>query len=204
LLRQVSRIHMRLMRLFAPSPRRRFNQTSPALPVPELDRFTIRSLSINCHDLLERWRHSLLTSPYTTFVHLPPPHLPLRHIHAVQIPFFQSDCITSYASSDRPKPPQLRTPPIHSTTTMILRFQSRNGQFRLTVEPTTDIASVLPQVVEKLPAGTIPSSVTISPKPHGADSRHFPRSASLTELRSSSTLRKIRPRQMETLPLPAG
>jgi nuclear protein localization family protein 4 len=54
---------------------------------------------------------------------------------------------------------------------MILRFQSRNGQFRLTVEPNTDIASVLPQVVEKLPADTIPSSVTISPKPHGADSR---------------------------------
>ncbi|KAM0708921.1 hypothetical protein Q7P35_002957 [Cladosporium inversicolor] len=54
---------------------------------------------------------------------------------------------------------------------MILRFQSRNGQFRLTVESDTDIASVLPQVVEKLPAGTIPSSVTISPKPHGADSR---------------------------------
>lgn len=54
---------------------------------------------------------------------------------------------------------------------MILRFQSRNGQFRLTVEPDTDIASILPQVVEKLPAGTQPSSVTISPKPHGADSR---------------------------------
>ena len=54
---------------------------------------------------------------------------------------------------------------------MILRFQSRNGQFRLNVEPDADIASVLPQVVEKLPAGTIPSSVTISPKPHGADSR---------------------------------
>lgn len=54
---------------------------------------------------------------------------------------------------------------------MILRFQSRNGQFRLTVEPDTDIASVLPQVLEKLPAGTVPSSVTISPKPQGADSR---------------------------------
>ena len=54
---------------------------------------------------------------------------------------------------------------------MILRFQSRNGQFRLNVESDTDIDSVLPQVVEKLPAGTIPSSVTISPKPHGADSR---------------------------------
>lgn len=54
---------------------------------------------------------------------------------------------------------------------MILRFQSRNGQFRLTVESDTDIASTLPQVLEKLPADTIPSSVTISPKPHGADSR---------------------------------
>lgn len=54
---------------------------------------------------------------------------------------------------------------------MILRFQSRNGQFRLTVEPDTDIASILPQVLEKLPAGTVPSSVTISPKPQGGDSR---------------------------------
>lgn len=54
---------------------------------------------------------------------------------------------------------------------MILRFQSRNGQFRITVEPDTDIASILPQVVEKLPAGVLPSSVTISPKPQGGDSR---------------------------------
>ncbi|KAG8623704.1 hypothetical protein KVT40_008680 [Elsinoe batatas] len=54
---------------------------------------------------------------------------------------------------------------------MILRFQSRNGQFRLTLEPTTDIASILPQVLEKLPADVIPSSVTMSPKPQGGDSR---------------------------------
>ncbi|PNS20264.1 Nuclear protein localization protein 4 [Sphaceloma murrayae] len=54
---------------------------------------------------------------------------------------------------------------------MILRFQSRNGQFRLTLEPSTDIASILPQVLEKLPSSVIPSSVTISPKPHGGDSR---------------------------------
>lgn len=54
---------------------------------------------------------------------------------------------------------------------MILRFQSRNGQFRLTVEDSTDIATVLPAVLEKLPNDTIPSSVTISPKPAGADSR---------------------------------
>ncbi|EMC95209.1 hypothetical protein BAUCODRAFT_35205 [Baudoinia panamericana UAMH 10762] len=54
---------------------------------------------------------------------------------------------------------------------MILRFASREGQFRLNVEPTTDIASVLPQVIEKLPKNVTPSSITISPKPHGADSR---------------------------------
>ncbi|KAF2221977.1 nuclear protein localization protein 4 [Elsinoe ampelina] len=54
---------------------------------------------------------------------------------------------------------------------MILRFQSRNGQFRLTLEPTTDIASILPQVLEKLPSDVIPSSVTMSPKPQGGDSR---------------------------------
>ena len=54
---------------------------------------------------------------------------------------------------------------------MILRFQSKNGQFRLTLEPDTDIASVLPQVLEKLPKDVLPSSVTISPRPHGADSR---------------------------------
>lgn len=54
---------------------------------------------------------------------------------------------------------------------MILRFQSREGQFRLNVEPTTDISSVLPDILEKLPKDTITSSITISPKPHGADSR---------------------------------
>lgn len=54
---------------------------------------------------------------------------------------------------------------------MILRFQSRNGQFRLNVEPTTDIASVIPQIIEKLPKDAVTSSITISPKPQGGDSR---------------------------------
>ena len=54
---------------------------------------------------------------------------------------------------------------------MILRFQSREGQFRLNVEAATDIASILPQLQEKLPKNVIASSITISPKPHGADSR---------------------------------
>ena len=54
---------------------------------------------------------------------------------------------------------------------MILRFQSREGQFRLTVEQDTEISSVLPDVLEKLPKDVIASTVSISPKPHGADSR---------------------------------
>lgn len=54
---------------------------------------------------------------------------------------------------------------------MILRFQSRNGQFRLTVEPTDDISSVLPQILEKLPKDVLATSITISPKPQGGDSR---------------------------------
>ncbi|KAK3719017.1 nuclear protein localization protein 4 [Vermiconidia calcicola] len=54
---------------------------------------------------------------------------------------------------------------------MILRFQSREGQFRLNVEHDTDISSILPDVLEKLPKDVITSSISISPKPHGAESR---------------------------------
>lgn len=54
---------------------------------------------------------------------------------------------------------------------MILRFQSRNGQFRLDIAPDAEIASILPQVLEKLPPDTLPASVTISPQRHGGDAR---------------------------------
>ncbi|KAF2772108.1 polyubiquitin-tagged protein recognition complex, Npl4 component [Teratosphaeria nubilosa] len=54
---------------------------------------------------------------------------------------------------------------------MILRFQSREGQFRLNVENNTDISSILDDVRQRLPKDVIPSSITISPKPAGADSR---------------------------------
>lgn len=54
---------------------------------------------------------------------------------------------------------------------MILRFQTSVGQIRLNVESNTDISSLLPDLLEKLPPNTNPSSVTISPKPAGADSR---------------------------------
>lgn len=53
---------------------------------------------------------------------------------------------------------------------MILRFSSRIGQFRLNVEPTDDISTILPAIVEKLTPETDPSSVAISPQ-RGGESR---------------------------------
>lgn len=54
---------------------------------------------------------------------------------------------------------------------MILRFQSKNGQFRLNLEATADIAGILPQVLEHLPKDVKPDSVRMSPQPTGKDSR---------------------------------
>ena len=54
---------------------------------------------------------------------------------------------------------------------MILRFQSREGTFRLNVEASTDISTILDDVLQHLPKDAIASSVTISPKPHGGDTR---------------------------------
>lgn len=67
----------------------------------------------------------------------------------------------------------LRPPYSHTliASMMIIRFQSRNGQFRLNLEPNTQISTILPEVLEKLPSDVIPSSVTISPKPAGAEAR---------------------------------
>jgi nuclear protein localization family protein 4 len=45
------------------------------------------------------------------------------------------------------------------------------GQFRLTVEPTTTFLDVLPQIAEKLPKTVDTQSVTVSNRPHGGDAR---------------------------------
>lgn len=55
---------------------------------------------------------------------------------------------------------------------IILRFRGRDGQFRLTVPPDMEFPELLPQIMEKLPAGTVPASVTLNNQPHGGDARH--------------------------------
>ena len=54
---------------------------------------------------------------------------------------------------------------------MILRFVSRDGQFRLTVEPNTTFTDIIPQVAEKLPKHIDVDSITVSNKRQGGDSR---------------------------------
>lgn len=54
---------------------------------------------------------------------------------------------------------------------MILRFVSRDGQFRLTVEPNTTFTDIIPQVAEKLPKNIDIDSITVSNKRQGGDSR---------------------------------
>lgn len=54
---------------------------------------------------------------------------------------------------------------------MILRFVSKEGQFRLTVDAATAFPDILPQLAEKLPANVDLSSITVSNKPHGGDAR---------------------------------
>lgn len=54
---------------------------------------------------------------------------------------------------------------------MILRFQSREGQFRLTVEPEQTFTEITPQIAEKLPANIDLATLSVSNKPRDGDSR---------------------------------
>ena len=56
---------------------------------------------------------------------------------------------------------------------MILRFVSKEGQFRLNVEPTTTFLDILPQVTEKLPESVDPQSISVSNRPQGGDARRL-------------------------------
>jgi nuclear protein localization protein 4 homolog len=56
---------------------------------------------------------------------------------------------------------------------MIIRFQSREGQFRLTVEPSDAFASLLPLVAEKLPKNVDLSTITVANNPTNPDKRNL-------------------------------
>ena len=54
---------------------------------------------------------------------------------------------------------------------MILRFVSKEGQFRLNVQPSQTFPDIVSQVAEKLPSTVDISSITVSNKPQGKDAR---------------------------------
>lgn len=54
---------------------------------------------------------------------------------------------------------------------MILRFVSKEGQFRLTVQPDSTFPELLAQIAEKLPKSVDLQSVTVSNRPQGGDAR---------------------------------
>jgi nuclear protein localization family protein 4 len=51
------------------------------------------------------------------------------------------------------------------------QFVSKDGQFRLTVQPEDTFSSILPQVAEKLPSNVDIQSISVSNRPQGGDAR---------------------------------
>ncbi|KZF25932.1 nuclear protein localization protein 4 [Xylona heveae TC161] len=54
---------------------------------------------------------------------------------------------------------------------MLLRFQGRDGQFRLTVNPSDHFTSLLPGILEKLPKNVDAASISLSNRPANGDER---------------------------------
>lgn len=52
---------------------------------------------------------------------------------------------------------------------MLLRFQSRDGTFRLRVEPTDTFASISQSIVEHLPSNAVPESICVGDRPLSKD-----------------------------------
>lgn len=58
-----------------------------------------------------------------------------------------------------------------ASKSILLRFESKNGQFRLTVDPSTEFPSLLPQILDKLPKDTDSGSIVLSNKRAGGQDR---------------------------------
>ncbi|KAK4691903.1 nuclear protein localization protein 4, partial [Lecanoromycetidae sp. Uapishka_2] len=54
---------------------------------------------------------------------------------------------------------------------ILLRFESRNGQFRMTVDPSDDFTSMLPGILDHLPKDADSRSIVLSNKPAGGEDR---------------------------------
>lgn len=54
--------------------------------------------------------------------------------------------------------------------TMLLRFESKNGQFRVTAEPNDTFASLTSKILEHLPPNVDAATLVLSPKPVGSSS----------------------------------
>ncbi|KAL2037421.1 hypothetical protein N7G274_009906 [Stereocaulon virgatum] len=58
-----------------------------------------------------------------------------------------------------------------SSKSILLRFESKNGQFRLNINPADDFTSLLSPVLEQLPKDVDSRSIVLSNKPHGGEDR---------------------------------
>ncbi|KAL1384696.1 nuclear protein localization protein 4 [Phyllosticta capitalensis] len=63
---------------------------------------------------------------------------------------------------------------------MIVRFESRYGRFRLTVEPQDHFGSIESQILEKLPSNLDPASITVALKSASSDKQPLSNLKSLT------------------------